>query len=116
MKKNSQHIWLAILGVAAVGGAGIWAYEKFYAATTIAPGAVSMTTPSNGTVALALPSGAKGWTSAAVVSVAGATATAPAVPTAPTTHLQLSVQKGAVATILWVDSTGATQTSVISFN
>jgi hypothetical protein len=115
MKKNTGAIWLAALAVVAVGAGGIWAYETWYAATTINPGAISMVTPSGGTATLALPAGAQSWTSATLVSLAGATATQPAVPTSPGTHLQVAVQKGAVLTITWVDSAGTVQISIITF-
>jgi hypothetical protein len=116
MKKNTSHIWMAAIGVVAAGGVGIWAYEKYYAATTLAPGAMTVTTPSSGTASLALPSGAKSWTSAAYVSLAGATAIMPTVPTSPTTHLTQAVVKGSSLTVMWVDSTGTAQTTIVSFN
>src|SRR6202789_734795 len=115
MKKNEAAIWLVGIGVVAAAGVGVWAYEAFYAATTINPGAISMATPSSGSVPRALPSGARSWTSATLVSIAGATATQPAVPASPTSNLTVGVQKGAILTIVWTDSTGAVQTSIISF-
>jgi hypothetical protein len=116
MIKKKHHPILIGLGVLAAAAAGVWGYEKFYAATTVAPGVQSVPTPSSGKANLALPSGAKSWTSASFLSVAGGTATAPAVPTTPTTHLSLTgVIKGSSASVTYVDSNGATQIAIVNF-
>ena len=115
MKKSSSHSWIAALAVVAVGAAGIWGYETFYAATTLSPGAITMPTPASGSVSLALPAGAQSWTLAGYTALSAGTATVLTVPTSPGTHLQANVQKGGIIAVTWVDSTGATQASSISF-
>jgi hypothetical protein len=115
MKKNSQHIWLTILGIGVVGGAGIWAYEKYYAATTLSPGAITMATPSSGNATFALPSGARGWTSATTMANASSAPVAATLPSSATSHITVPAVKGGGATLTWTDSTGATQVSVIAF-
>ena len=112
--KKKHHTLLAAVAVLAVGGAGVYAYEKWYAATTISPGAYGVPTPSSGHITFALPSAAKGW--ASVNLIGNGSASSPAAPTSPTTHLQLTgVVKGAVATIAWTDANGAPAVSIISF-
>jgi hypothetical protein len=114
MKKSSSHIWITALAVIGIGAGGVWAYETFYAATTIAPGAYGIPTPSSGNITLALPSGAKSWTSANVIG--NGAAVQPPVPTSPTDHLQVTgIVKGSVATITWTDANGAVAISIISF-
>src|SRR5215472_6534974 len=115
MKKSTSHIWMTILGVAAVGGVGLWAYEKYYAATTLAPGAITVKTPSNGTAAFCLPHGARAWTSATTTSAVGATPVSQTTPSSPSSHLMVPAVAGGGAAITWVDSTGATQVSLIAF-
>jgi len=114
MKKSSKHIWMTILGVAAVAGGGVWAYEKFYAATTIGSGTANLPTPSNGNIALALPHGATGWSAAAVLALGGVSGVV-TVPSSPTSHLHLTVQKGSIATVAWSDSNNVIQTTVLTF-
>jgi len=111
MKKSHKEAWIVGALVVAAAGGGIWWYEKNYAGATatLAPGAMSVATPSNGSASLALPSGAKAWQSA-TTNVSSTT-----VPSSPTTHLVVSVGKGTVVTVTWTDSTGATQTSVVTF-
>lgn len=113
MKKNTGHIWLAALAVAAVGAGGVYAYEKWYAPVTISAGAYTMPTPSTGNITLALPPGAKSWTTVNYIANAGATA--PAVPATPSDNLSIGVVKNAVLTITWVDSNSAPQVSIITF-
>lgn len=109
-----RHTLLAALAVVAVGAGGVYAYERWMAATIIAPGAVSLPVPSSGTATLALPRGAKSWTTVNVISTGGATQ--PQAPASPTTHLQVPAVKGEVVTITWVDSTGSTEVSIITFS
>jgi hypothetical protein len=114
MKKNAQHIWMTILGIGVVGGAGIWAYEKYYAATTLAPGAITMATPSSGNATFALPSGARGWTSATSMANASSAPVSATLPSG-TAHVTVPAAKGGGATLTWTDSTGATQVSIVAF-
>lgn len=111
MKKSHKGAYIAGGLAILAAGVGVWAYEHFYAGatTTLAAGAVGVPTPSNGQASLALPSGAKGWQS---VTVGATAATA---PTSATSHFTSAVGKGTVITAVWTDSTGATQTSVVTF-
>lgn len=115
MKKSSKHIWLSILAVGAVGAGGVWAYEKYYAAHTLAPGAISMATPANGHATFALPSGSRGWTSATSIAAIGSAPVAATTPPSASTHVTVPAVKGGGATLTWTDSTGATAVSIIAF-
>lgn len=115
MKKNTSHIWMAALGVVAAGGVGVWAYEKYYAATTLSPGAISTPTPASGHATYALPSGARGWTSVTTMAGLGSAPVSATTPASATTHAIVPAVKGGGATLTWTDSTGATQVSVIAF-
>jgi hypothetical protein len=115
MKKNSQGIWIAAAAVVGVGALGIWGYEVWFAATVISPGTMQVPTPGSGNIAFALPAGAQSWAVAGYTSLTG-TNVALTVPSSPTTHLQVTgaVQGGIVA-ISWVDSTGTTQATSVTF-
>jgi hypothetical protein len=115
MKKNSQGIWIAAAAVVGVGALGIWGYEAWFAATTISPGTMTVATPSSGNIAFALPAGAQSWTLAGYTSLTG-TNVSLTVPTSPTTHLQVTgAVKGGIVAISWVDSTGTTQATSVTF-
>jgi hypothetical protein len=115
MKKSSKHIWMSILAVGAVGAGGVWAYEKYYAATQLSPGAITMATPANSHATFSLPSGSRGWTSATTMANATSAPVSATVPPSAGTHVTVPAAKGSSAALTWTDSTGATQVSLIAF-
>ena len=114
MKKSATHIWMTAVAIIAVGAGGVYAYEKWYAATTLNPGAYGIATPSGGNIVFALPNGATSWTTARLIGNGAAVNVT--VPTSPTNHLQVTgVGKGSVITIAWNDAKGAVNISIVTF-
>ena len=113
--------WIAAItvGAAAVATGAYFIYEHETAnPLVLAPGIVSGQVPKSGSTTFQLPSGAKGWATAASASVSATSAslsTTIAVPTSPTTGLELPTPHGSGFSFTWVDANGATQATQVTF-
>jgi hypothetical protein len=115
-KDKKRLEWTALLvggaAVAAVGAYFIYEHETANP-VTLAPGTITGTVPSNGTSTFELPSGAQSWTTAAQTSTAGTTTLQ--VPSSASSGLKTATPHGSSFAFTWVDSTGSTQATTVTF-
>lgn len=118
-KDKKRLEWIGILGAAAAA-LGVGAYFVYEHETAnplvLAPGVIAGSVPAHGgSTTFTLPSGAKNWVTASTASTAAPVPASLAIPSSPTTGIKVPTPSGSTFAFTWVDSTGATQASSVTF-
>jgi hypothetical protein len=113
-KGQNAHWWILGAAAAAIGG-GIWWYEANAGGNiTLVPGTISVKSP-GATSTLHLPANAQAWVSVGYQTSASGGSSSVVVPASATGTVSVASNSGASVVAAWTDSTGATQTTTISF-